>query len=237
MTDLTDVLQRATRDLAPATPDALVAGALRRGRSLRRRRRAGAATAAAGVAGLAVAVAIGGSALRSGPGIAPAPLTTGDPTSAVPSPPPAPSIGVPRDQVGDTFARIVPGTITAEHDVAAGNVHSRGAYESTFDWNGYLVSVQISPYDGVARDRCRAVTGSRGSGQSCVRVDGGWSVHDDLMDAQALNRWASVFRDNGFRMWVLIYNSGSEKGSASVGPPPLDVPALEKVATSDLWFS
>jgi hypothetical protein len=35
---------------------------------------------------------------------------------------------------------------------------------------------------------------------------------------------------------VLIYSSGSEKGSATSGPPPLDVPDLERVATSDLWF-
>jgi hypothetical protein len=56
------------------------------------------------------------------------------------------------------------------------------------------------------------------------------------MDDQNYNRWVSVYLDNGFRVWVLIYNSGEQKGSSSAGPPPLDVPDLEKVATSDLWF-
>ena len=74
------------------------------------------------------------------------------------------------------------------------------------------------------------------SGQSCVRVDGGWSKRDVMMDDQAYNRWVSVYLDNGFRMWVLIYNSGSEKGTSAGGPPPLGVPDLEKVATSPLWF-
>jgi hypothetical protein len=57
------------------------------------------------------------------------------------------------------------------------------------------------------------------------------------MGDQSYNRWVSVYRDNGFQMWVLIYNSGSEKGSGSGGPPPIDVPDLERVATSPLWFS
>ena len=57
-----------------------------------------------------------------------------------------------------------------------------------------------------------------------------------MMDDQAHNRWVSVYLDNGFRMWVLIYNSGSEKGTSAGGLPPLGVPDLEKVATSPLWF-
>ena len=149
--------------------------------------------------------------------------------------PPKPAVSVSRDEVGATFARIIPGTISDEHDTPAGRVHSRGAYESTFDWNGYLVSLMITPFHGDAADKCRAGVGKR-SGQSCVRVDGGWSKHDVMMDDQTFNRWASVYRDNGFQMWVLIYNSGSEKGSTTGGPPPLDVPDLEKVATSPLWF-
>jgi hypothetical protein len=60
-------------------------------------------------------------------------------------------------------------------------------------------------------------------------------VHDPTMIDADYNRWVSVFRDNGFRVWVMISN-GPAKGSASGGPPPLDVAALEQVATSDLWF-
>jgi hypothetical protein len=56
------------------------------------------------------------------------------------------------------------------------------------------------------------------------------------MDEQSYNRWSVVLRDNGFRVWVMIYNSGGEKGSSSAGAPPLDVPDLESVATSPLWF-
>ena len=151
--------------------------------------------------------------------------------------PPTPEVGVAREQVGATFARIIPGSITDEHDTPAGRVHSRGGYESTFDWNGYQVSLMITPFKGDAHRQCVLPTWSRGShAQSCVRVSHGWSLHDVTMDDQAYNRWASVYLDNGFQMWVLIYNSGSEKGTSAGGPPPLDVPDLEKVATSPLWF-
>jgi hypothetical protein len=144
---------------------------------------------------------------------------------------------VPRDAFGATFARVLPGTISHEHDTPAGQVHDQGGYTSTFDWNGFRVSLMIAPYPGDSHAGCRsAVQGSLGS-QSCVRAPGGWAVHDSMMRDTNLNRWVSVYRDNGFRMWLLIYNSGSEKGSDAAGPPPLGVPDLEKVATSDLWFS
>jgi hypothetical protein len=233
MTDLTDVLRHATDELAPESPDLLLARAVRRGQGLRRRRRA--TTAVTAVGGIAAAVVV--TALSLGrPGHATgAPPVTVRPTVTTTSPAPAPQLGVGRHQVGSTFARIVPGTITHEQDVPARRVHSPGAYESVFDWNGYQVSVMITPYSGDAAHVCGAGVG-RGHGQSCVRVPGGLSVHDTSMDDQSYNRWASVYLDNGFRMWVLIYSSGSEKGSATSGPPPLDVPDLERVATSDLWF-
>jgi hypothetical protein len=233
MTDLTDVLRRATDDLAPESSDLLLVRAVRRGRDLRRRRRA--TTAVTAVGGIAAAVVV--TALTLGrPGHATGtPPVTEQPTATTTSPAPPPQVSIGRHQVGPTFARIIPGTITHERDVPAGGVHSRGAYESTFDWNGYRVSVMITPYSGDADQVCGAAVG-QGNGQSCVRITGGLSVHDTRMDDQSYNRWASVYLDNGFRMWVLIYNSGSEKGSATSGPPPLDVPALERVAISDLWF-
>jgi hypothetical protein len=92
------------------------------------------------------------------------------------------------------------------------------------------------PIRQAARAACRRATGDRGNEQTCVRVHGGWSVHDPRMGAQGYNRWASVYLDDGFRMWVLINSSGQDKGSGTAGPPPLDVPVLERVATSDLWF-
>lgn len=239
MTDLADVLRRATDDLAPESPDLLLARAVRRGSDLRRRRRVTAAAVGVGTAAAACAVVglvVGrpfdqvDAARISHPG--PAPSRT-----IVESPDEGAQVAVARDRLGATFARIVPGTISDEHDVPPSRVPSPGAHQSTFDWNGYLVSLIITPYDGEARARCLHVTDDRGSGQACVRVPGGWSVHDDQMTATDLNRWVSVYRDNGFQMWVLIYNSGSEKGSTSGGQPPLGVPALERVATSDLWFS
>jgi hypothetical protein len=236
MTDLTDVLHRATDDLAPESPDLLLARAVRRGAGLRRRRRI--TTGAAAVGGVAAACTVAALALgRSTDAAAPPPITDQPTTqTTVQADPPQPAVAVSRDQIGATFARIIPGSITDEHDVPAGRVHSRGGYESTFDWNGYLVSLMITPFDGSAHRHCVIPTWTTGSGQSCVRVPGGWSLHDVMMHRQGYNRSASVYLDNGFQMWVLIYNSGSEKGSTTGGPPPLDVPDLEKVATSPLWF-
>jgi hypothetical protein len=240
MTDLTDVLHRATDQLAPEAPDLLLARAVRQGSALRRRRRLTTASAFGGLAaaGIAVAVLAAGPFDGSGaPGVVdPGPTAASDATTS-PSPPAARArIAVERNDVGATFARIVPGVITDEHDVPAARVHGAGAFESEFDWNGYRVSLMISQYAGPARARCVEGAGT-GNGQSCVRVRGGWSKHDATMGDQSYNRWVSVYRDNGFQMWVLIYSSGSEKGSGSGGPPPLDVPDLERVATSPLWFS
>ncbi|HET7432277.1 MAG TPA: hypothetical protein VFJ89_12290 [Nocardioides sp.] len=243
MTDLTDVLRRATDDLTPEAPDLLLARAVRRGARLRRRRRlvtAGGIGGAAAAACVAVAVLTAspfGHPASSGPAD-PGP-TTAAPTrpTSPPSLPAAPHVTVPRSAFGSTFATVLPGTVTDEHDTPAGRVPDEDGYASTFDWNGYRVSLMIAPYHGDSHARClSAVHGSLGT-QSCVRVPGGWAVHDAMMTDTDLNRWVSVYRDNGFRMWVLIYNSGSEKGSAAAGPPPLDVPDLEQVATSDLWFS
>ena len=248
MTDLTDVLRRATDDLAPASPDLLLARAMRQGAGLRRRRRrrrlaAGSAAGLAAAACIAVGSVVGnpyddtGAARITGHGPEPSPTVTPD---RAPDPGPGPHVTVSRDALGATFARIIPGTVTQEHDVPADHVHEKGGYESSFLWNGYRVAVAMWPYAGSARQRCADdvdLPGRQQSGQTCARVPGGWSVHDRQMGETNLNRWVSVFRDNGFRVWVLIYNSGSEKGSSTTGPPPLDVPDLEKVATSPLWFS
>ena len=231
MTDLTDVLKRATDGLSPESPDRLVTDAVRRGSGLRRRRHAvAAATAAAGIAIVCVTVVL---AVRPGHSVGAATSSSSSSTTA----PAPPTFAVARDQVGATFARIIPGRISEEHDTPAGRVHDEGAYESSFLWNGFRVAVAIWPAPGGdPHTGCRAMTRGSLGDQTCVRVHGGWAVHDRSMDDQSYNRWVSVFLDNGFRVWVLIYNSDAEKGSATAGPPPLDVPDLERVATSDLWL-
>ena len=235
MTDLTDVFHRATHDLAPGSPDLLLTRAVRRGADLRRRRRI--TNGAVALGGVAAACAVVVLTLgRSTDAAVPPPIAEQPTTqSTVQADPPKSAVVVSRHHVGATFARIIPGSITDEHDTPADRVHSRGGYESAFDWNGHLVSLMITPFHGDAAQKCWAGVG-KGTGQSCVRVDGGWSKRDVMMDDQAYNRWVSVYLDNGFRMWVLIYNSGSEKGTSAGGPPPLGVPDLEKVATSPLWF-
>jgi hypothetical protein len=233
-TDLTDVLRRATDGLAAEAPDLLLARAARRGAELRRRRRVlRTAYTVTGLAAacVAVTVALGGSHRPAAGPVVTTPPTAGPTTG---SPGDRAHLAVRRDEVGATFARIIPGTITHEHDAAA--APDPGGYASAFDWNGYRVSVQIAPITRPPRAECRWLTGGAGSGQTCVRVRGGWSVHDAQMDDQSYNRWVNVSLDRGFRMWVLVYNSGGEKGSAASGAPPLGVPELEKVATSDLWF-
>jgi hypothetical protein len=235
MTDLTDVLHRATDDLAPETPAQLLADAVRRGAGIRRRRRV--APGAAAVSGLAVACVVVVVSLGPSADSSHAPEITDQPSSrtTVQAKPPTPYLAITRDRVGSVFAKIEPGTITREHD---GSEAALGAkkFQSAFDWNGYRASVIITELDRDAERACTQGVGGADTGQSCVRVRGGWSVHDVRMDAQSYNRWVSVYLDNGFHMWVLIYNSGSEKGSSSGGPPPLDVSDLEKVATSHLWF-
>jgi hypothetical protein len=234
MTDLTDVLHRATDDLAPEAPDQLLARAVRRGAELRRRRRS--ATVTSTVAGLAAACAVGALTLARTDGASTSPIAGPGPTTTTHPAPRDPRVTVDRADFGATFARIIPGAVTDEHDVPGGLVHEKGGYESTFLWNGYRVAVAMWPYRGDARAVCRQSTRRSLGTQTCVRVPGGWAVHDSTMNGQSYNRWSSVLRDNGFRMWVMISNSGGDKGTASAGPPPLDVPDLERVATSDRWF-
>jgi hypothetical protein len=233
MTDLTDVLHRATDGLAPEEPDRLLDRAVRRGAGLRRRRHAVAATSAVSgllAAGVLAAVVLG----RPAPATDRPTVTETGPTASSPTAT-APGMLVDRADFGATFAAVLPGRVTEEHDVTADHVHEKGGYESSFDWNGFPVSVAMWPYDGSARAGCLGAVGDRGSEQFCVRVRGGWAVHDRTMSDADFNRWVSVFRDNGFRVWVMIAN-GPGKGSATGGPPPLDVPDLEQVATSDRWF-
>jgi hypothetical protein len=234
MTDLTDVLHRATDDLAPEAPDLLLDRAVRRGGHLRRRRRV--VTVSSAVAGVAAACVVSALTLARTDGAVAPQVTDPGPSLSTPDASREPRVTVDRHDFGATFSRIVPGAVTDEHDVPAGRVHEKGGYESTFLWNGYRVAVAVWPYRGGARAVCdQNVKGSLGT-QTCVRVRGGWAVHDSTMGDQSLNRWSSVLRDNGFRMWVMIYNSADEKGSNSAGPPPLDVRDLERVATSPLWF-
>ena len=236
MTDLTDVLHRATDDLAPDSAHDLVSGAVRRGARLRRRRRA--TTVAAYAAGLAVVATAGVAALqRQDAG------TATDPGFAAPTHVPAlsppkqsaarPGLAIDRDQVGATFASILPGTVTGEVDDPASEVPPPGGYSSEFQWEGVLVSVKLTPFRGDAHAKCLSVVEGD---VTCVRVDGGWAVHDPHVAETDLNRWASVYRDNGWQLWVLDYNSSGEKGAVGAGTPPLGVPELTKVATSDLWF-
>lgn len=235
MTDLTDVLQRATDDLAPEAPELLLAGAVRRGAGLRRRRRTRHVIGGAALVGVVVGGVVALGSPSRGP-VREAPSSVVNTLSGSPSAPSHSRLAVGRNEIGATFARVVPGTISHERDLPADRVHSRGAYESAFDWNGYRASVLLTPFDGDSRSACERTLDQTVSSIRCVRVPGGWAVRDAQMDAQDNNRWANVFRDNGWQMWVLIYNSGSEKGSPSGGPPPLDVPDLEKVAISSLWF-
>jgi hypothetical protein len=234
MTDLTDVLHRATDGLSPEAPDLLLERAVRRGAGLRRRRHARVATTA--VCGLAavgvLAVALLG---RPAPDSQSTPVGPGPTASSSATTAPDPQVTVDRGDVGATFAAVLPGAITREHDVPADRVHEKGGYESSFEWDGFPVSVAMWPYPGSARAGCADAVGDPGSEQLCVRVRGGWAVHDRTMGDTDYNRWVSVFLDNGFRVWVMITN-GPGKGSATGGPPPLGVPDLERVATSDLWF-
>jgi hypothetical protein len=237
MNDLADVLGRATEGLVPDSPDLLLAGAVRRGAALRRRRRlarTGATVVGVAATGVVAALTLG----RSGH-VADPPAITEQPHSptTVRVQATSPRIAIGRDQVGAVFAAILPGTITREHDTSPAHVPYPGGYMSSFDWNGYRVALQIVPLHRDAREACGRAIGDRGNEQSCVRVRGGWSVRDPHMDEANTNRWVSVYLDNGFRMWMLIYNSGDEKGSSAGGTPPLDVPALERVATSDRWFA
>ena len=168
MTDLTDVLHRATDGLSPEAPDLLLERAVRRGSGLRRRRHAiTAASAVSGVAaaGVVVALLLG----RSGPTTERPTSIDSAPTASTSLPPPDARVTVDRHDFGATFAAVLPGTITREHDVPGGRVHEKGGYESDFSWNGFPVALRLVPYDGPARTRCEAAVGDPGGGQSCVQ--------------------------------------------------------------------
>lgn len=249
--EMANLLDRATRDLAPDI-EALVAGGLRRGQA-RRHRRQMVTTVATTVAAVLVIVVAGSQLL--GPGgaadraIDPAdsvPSTLASPSPTASAPPTGPTsptrarLAVTTEQIPKTFASLEPGLVSAPSAESGPDT----APVVDFTWNGFGIRVGLTPDDYVtgrrvpdpARrcaeqaggDPCRP--GPDGTVISTTsstnpKVDGGTEVGS-----------ARVFRPDGWDVLVMAYNGPAKQGPATAVKPPFTLPELQRIATSNIWF-
>ena len=236
---LSDLLERATRDLTPDL-EALVAGGVRRGRIRQRRRRVASTVAGAATAVLVVAVGwqvVGGDDVGSR-GIDPA---TTVPSAVNPSAPVRAELAVTTEQVPTTFASLEPGEVSAPSTRSGPDE----APVVDFTWNGFGVRVGITPDDYVSGEsvpdparRCA----EQSDGESCRPGPGGtiistWSSTSPPVDGGTTVRSVSVYRPDGWDVLVMAYNGPGKEGPVTAEQPPFDLQELERIAASDAWFS
>jgi hypothetical protein len=239
-----DLLDRVTTDL-PVDPG-LVAGAVSRGRRLRRRHLVGTAAATVAVlgltgTGLAVALSGDGATDRRGVDVA-------DTTKPVKPPRPAVvkpwSLAVTAAQVPDTFAALVPGAITELPNKEMNDTSP----VVDFLWNGYSVRVGLTADDWVTGkrvpdplQRCQ----EHGSGgQACTpgRVPGSFEQTmtwtGPPVDGGVTVRYLTVYYAQGWDVMVMEANAADTKDSPVLAPDvPLSLERLREVAYSDVWFA
>ncbi len=240
--DMTDLLQRATRDLSPDV-GTLVAGGLRRGQVRQRRRRTAAAVATSAAALLVIAGGIQLSTAVNTRSREIAPADSASPSAPSESTSPAPAakavLAVTTEQVPTTFASLEPGQVSAPSPKSGPD----GAPVVDFTWEGFGIRVGITPDDYVsghsvqdpalrcaeqAENRCRpGPDGTVVSTSSFANpaVDGGTQV-----------RSVNVFRPDGWDVLVVAYNGPGKDGPATADEPPFDLQQLQRIATSDAWF-
>ncbi|QNN53657.1 hypothetical protein [Nocardioides mesophilus] len=239
--DVTDLLQRATRELSPDV-HTMVAYGLRRGRVRQRRRRAVAAGAASAAA---VLVTVGGVQLLGSAGPAPRPIAPAD--SATPSvPSPAPSraakarLAVATEQVPTTFASIAPGEVSPPSAKSGPD----SAPVVDFTWRGFGIRVGLTPDDYVTGrsipDPARRCA-EQGDGSVCRPGPDGTVVSTSSFTNPAVDggtqvRSVTVFRPDGWDVLVMAYNGPGKEGPVTADAPPLGLPQLQRIASSDVWF-
>lgn len=243
--DLTDLLQRATRDLAPDV-GALVAGGRRRGQVRQRRRRTAAAVATGAAAVLVAAAGLqmltaDDTASR---GISPAdPAPPSAPASSEPARP-APvaraELAVTTDQVPTTFASLEPGQVSKPSSQSGPDT----APVVDFTWKGFGIRVGLTPDDYVSGrsvpDPARRCAEQAGADQ-CRPGPGGVvisssSFTNPVADGGTRVRSVNVFRPDGWDVLVMAYNGPGKEGPVIASEPPFDLRQLQRIASSDVWF-
>lgn len=240
--NMTDLLQRATRDLTPDVP-ALVAGGLRRGQVRQRRRRTAAAVVTSAAA---VLVTVGAFQLLSGDatstGIAPA--DTAPPSASTRSPSPEAAakaeLAVTTEQVPTTFASLQPGRVSTPSPKSGPDA----APVVDFTWEGFGVRVGLTPDDYVTgrstADPARRCAEQAG-GQPCRSGPEGTAVSTSSFTNPGVDggtdvRSVTVFRPDGWDVLVMAYNGPAKEGPVTADEPPFDLQQLQRIASSDVWF-
>ena len=249
--DMAELMDRATRDLAPDV-GALVAGGLARGLVRRRRRR----TAMSVGAGLAVVLTTAGAlqlsgelASRDGADLPAGPASatpTTPPTTApttAPTSPAAPGrarLAVTTDQVPITFASLEPGAVSPPEPKSGPD----SAPVVDFTWKGYGIRIGLTPddYTGGPRGASPAARCAESPAPDACRpgADGtvvtAWTAVNPPEDGGTSVRSAQVFRPDGWDVLATAYNGPGKEGPVLAPDPPLSLQELEQVASSDVWF-
>ena len=253
--DMTDLLQRASRDLAPDV-HALVAGGLERGQ-VRRRRRMAMTSVAASTA--VVLLTVGGVELVGAGhvgtrGIAPAnPSTDSDASrSADPTQPAGPTrspergpvrpveLAVTTAQVPETFASLQPGAVSDPSPRSGPD----SAPVVDFTWQEFGVRVGLTPDDYLdghrVPDPARRCAEQEGKDRCRPRADGTVVARSSgtspEVDGGTSERSVTVFRPDGWDVLVIVYNGPGKEGPPTAAEPPLSLSQLQRIASSDAWF-
>ncbi|GAA1913971.1 hypothetical protein [Nocardioides hwasunensis] len=238
---VTDLLRRASDDLAPDI-DRLVRGGVSRGRSRQRRTRIGTTVASAAVFGvigtLAVVVprADGPDSVREAD-IAREPSTAG---SVVEAPPPAATERALADFGPAAIAGMVDGILGTglaapprPTDTVVGGSEERIAY---FPYDGMETAVSLQLNQLVTVGRCEEINAHLGG--SCAALPDGtvqltWGP--TLADGVTC-QGVSAYR-HGYVVSATSCNAATGKDSPPLAPqPPLATDQLTAVATSEVWF-
>lgn len=252
---LTNLMNQAVATLDPPTGD-LVAGAVVRGRRLRRRRTAtqfGSAVAVCGlIGGVAAAVATipsgrtdagraGGIQAAAAPS-PPAVPKTAVPTTAVPTtaaPPVATGPVLTQQSVIQTFQELVPAGVTLSKrsgNLLAGN--GTADVDLTYRDGHGAVQVSVTVYfrSGAFGAWCQVSTCTTTDAGSTLAVHQG-SDHPGQPNLEPKNWSVALERRDGTGVSVTEWNSMTEKTPSSVTRPlpPLTVAQLTAIVSSPAW--
>lgn len=260
MTELSELMDRATRGIAVPT-EAIVARVAERGHRLRRRRQVVVGTGAvAAVAVLGVGGVVVGQSLGSSPiAVSPADDGPSSPPSVSPTLPPHAELA-PASVVVDRLRAALPAGVTVT-GLSASPDPMRLTPDSAATYPGYLIHFAIDGarvglvVDWPSAERvamgasvlppdaeCR---GTHPMPATCHALpDGSWvETFDERPEgggapASEVENYVGYWRTDGWRIYASALNSTQEKGDGTVVSqhPPLTVEQLQAIATSDIWF-
>ncbi len=249
----------ARHDDFPTDVDRIVRGGISRGRALRRRRRVGTSLAAATVVGaIGVAASVGpgllgerGTAAVSGPGFAtdgsasPSATPTA-PTSPAPTTPPRGQVdahlAVAAADVPAVFGDLLGGQVgDVRDDETFPLIDEKVRKTVHFTYEGTLATFVVERADNLAPCAALVDPANQPDGQpggECVVRDGVELLltppeEADGVTAQGVSAWR-----HGYVVSVVSYNAAYGKEVSLVTDvPPISMADLERLVTSDVWFT